>query len=332
MTALAPDWEPDLDEAPARSVAAVSDDQLVLGLSAPVEASDLVLLASIDPATLTSHRAKLAYVRAADRVAAYTASLRHRAEVAVVGECAGPEFLPEVHKAHELSVARRTSRHAAAREITVARRLATVFPGFATALHAGDVSEAHCATLVSKSRHVSDAEALARIEAQVLPVARRAPVAQFATEVTTAVTAHDVDAAARVRRARATRGVHARQLDDGMGQLTVTHDWSTIRALAATNDDDARALQLSRGGAEAVSAGDGDAGLDACRADAFAARVLGTRHDDGSATWDRDGVQVVVNVVMDLDTLRGEADRVALVDGQPQPAEIAREVAEAATW
>jgi len=117
-----------------------------------------------------------------------------------------------------------------------------------------------------------------------------------------------------------------------MGQLTVTHEWSTIRALAAANDDDARALQLERGGAEGVGTGDTDASLDACRADAFAARVLGTVRDDGSVTWDRDSVQVVVNVVMDLDTLRGEADRVALVDGQPVPAEIARETAEAATW
>ena len=214
----------------------------------------------------------------------------------------------------------------------MARRLATVFPGFAAALHAGEVSEAHCATLVSRTRHVSDPEVLARIEARVLRPARRLPVARFGDEVAAAVSALDADAPARVRKARATRGVHARQLEDGMGQLTVTHEWSTIRALAAANDDDARALQLERGGAEAVGAAVPDASLDACRADALAARALGTLQDDRSVLWDRGNVQVVLNVVMDLETLRGEADRVALIDDQPMPAEIAREAAEAATW
>ena len=309
-----------------------TDDDLLLGLDGPADPADLLLLDSIDPASLTTQRAKLAYVRAADRAVAFATSLRHRAEVALVGDRAGTEFLPEVHKAHELSVARRTSRHAASQEITLARQLATVFPAFAAGLRAGEVSEAHCATLVSRTRHVSDPEMLARIEAHVLPSARRLPVARFAGEVAAAVSALDEDAPARVRRARATRGVHARQLEDGMGQLTVTHEWSTIRALAAANDDDARALQLERGGAETVGEGNADASLDACRADAFAARVLGSVHDDGSVTWDRDNVQVVVNVVMDLDTLRGEAERVALVDGQPTPAEIARETAEAASW
>jgi hypothetical protein len=322
----------DLGEPPAWEVAPFTDDDLVLGLVGPAVASDLMLLESIDPASLTTPRAKITYVKAVDRAVAFATSLRHRAEVALVGERAGTEFLPEVHKAHELSVARRTSRHAASQEITVARRLATSFTGFAQALHAGEVSEAHCATLVSRTRHVSDPEVLARIEARVLPYARRLPVSRFGGEVAAEVSALDEDAPARVRRARATRGVHARQLEDGMGQLTVTHEWSTIRALASVNDDDARVLQLERGGAEEVVAGDADASLDACRADAWAARLLGTVNDDGSVTWDRQNVQVVVNVVMDLDTWRGEADRVALVDDQPVPAEIAREAAEAATW
>ena len=325
-------YDADLDEPPAWDVAPFTDDDLVLGLAGPADPSDRLLLASIDPASLTSQQARLAYVKAADRAGGLVTSLRHRGAVALVGDCAGTELLPEVHKAHELSVARRTSRHAASREITVARSLATVFPGFASALHAGEVSEAHCASLVSKTRHVSDPDVFARIEARVLPAARRVPIAQFATEVAAAVAALDTDAPARVRRARTTRGVRARQLDDGMGQLTVTHEWSTIRALVATNDHDARAVQLDRGGAAAVSAGDADASLDACRADAFAARVLGTLHEDGSGAWDRDSAHVVVNVVMDLDTLRGEVDRVALIDGQPVPAEIAREAAEAATW
>ncbi len=40
----------------------------------------------------------------------------------------------------------------------------------------------------------------------------------------------------------------------------------------------------------------------------------------------------MVNLVIDLDTLRGEADRIALLDGQPVPGEIGREVARFGSW
>ena len=124
----------------------------------------------------------------------------------------------------------------------------------------------------------------------------------------------------------------ARQLDDGMGYLGLTHDWSTIQAIHDAVGKDGRCLQVARGGAGAVAEGVEDATADACRADALAARVLGEVHDDGSVSWDRDYVAVTVNVVMDLDTLRGESEQIALVDGQPVPAEIGREVAQHATW
>jgi hypothetical protein len=62
--------------------------------------------------------------------------------------------------------------------------------------------------------------------------------------------------------------------------------------------------------------------------------VLGQVDADGTVTWDpRESVVVHLDLVMDLDTLRGEADRMALLEGQPVPAEIARERAEAVrTW
>jgi hypothetical protein len=42
---------------------------------------------------------------------------------------------------------------------------------------------------------------------------------------------------------------------------------------------------------------------------------------------------VTLDLVMDLDTLRGEADRMAMLEGQPVPAEVAREHADAVrTW
>jgi hypothetical protein len=78
---------------------------------------------------------------------------------------------------------------------------------------------------------------------------------------------------------------------------------------------------------------DGDLAPDACRADALAARVLGTIGEDGSVTWDPSaGAQVTVEVVIDLDTLNGLADRVVLVDGEPVPAQVGRELAYVARW
>ena len=116
-----------------------------------------------------------------------------------------------------------------------------------------------------------------------------------------------------------------------MGFLGLVHDLKTVRTMFATITADGRTLQLERGGAAAVRAGDDDARADASRADAMAARVLGTVAEDGSVTWDR-GTQEALSLtlVMDLDTLRGEADRMATLDGQPIPASLGRDLADGA--
>jgi hypothetical protein len=179
---------------------------------------------------------------------------------------------------------------------------------------------------------VADVSVLAEIERRVLPKARRMPVGEFGGEVAKAIARLDRDAAQRARKARATRRVWSRQLEDGMGYLAITHDWPTIQAMADTIDTSGRCLQVQRGGSGAVADGVEDATADVCRADAAAAIVLGEQSEDGSVSWDREQVAVTVNVLMDLPTLRGEADQVALVDGQPVPGEVGREYAQFATW
>ena len=111
------------------------------------------------------------------------------------------------------------------------------------------------------------------------------------------------------------------------------YDWGTIKAMQATLDADAAVLRQQRGGAAAVVEDD-DARMGACRADALAAHVLGQVGEDGTVTWEpRESVQVNLDLVIDLTTLRGEDDRLALIEGQPVPAQIARERAEVArTW
>lgn len=311
-----------------------SADELVASLSGPTHEMDLVLLASVDPAELETSAARLAYLQGLDRLSARVAAMRAEVLVAMAGTEATGDYQLETSLEHEVAVARRSSRYAAGRAIENARALASTFPAFAAALHAGEISEGHCALLVDKTRAVVDADVLAAIERRVLSKARRLPVGKFGTEVVTAVAALDTDAAARVRRARDQRTVYSRQLDDGLGFLGVVHEWGVISALQATVDADAQTLRLQRGGAAAVAAEGDDARMDACRADALAARVLGEVGEDGAVTWEpRDSVQVTLDLVMDLATLRGEAERVALLASQPVPAEIAREHADAVrTW
>jgi hypothetical protein len=185
---------------------------------------------------------------------------------------------------------------------------------------------------VSGTRHVRDAATLAALESRLLPKAKRKTGGEFRGEVAKAVADLDSAAAAeRVARARETRRVTCRPLEDGLGFLGIVHDWPTISAMHAAITADGRDLQLARGGGAAVRAGDEDAAADACRADAAAVRVLGRVESDGSLVWDRSEQQVTLTVVMDLDTLRSEADRLSLVDGEPVPAATARDYADAAT-
>jgi len=326
------EWDRDVAEAAWEQAAVTDEEFLAVALGRGVDAADLMLLESIDPRNLSENLARVDYLRALDRVAARVASLRYAAVAAVAGERSSQAYLPEVALEHELSVARRTSRYAAGRAIEVARALATTFPGFAAALRDGEVTDVHCSILVEKTRVVADETVLAEIERRLLPKAKRLTPGEFAGEVAKTIARLDRDAAARVKKARASRRVWARQLEDGMGYLGLTHDWSTIQAIHDAVATDGRCLQVARGGSGSVAEGNEDAAADACRADAMAARILGIVQDDGSVTYDRANVGVTVNVVMDLPTLRGEAEQIALVDGQPVPGEVGREVAQFATW
>jgi hypothetical protein len=139
----------------------------------------------------------------------------------------------------------------------------------------------------------------------------------------------------------------------------MVHDTSTITAIKATLDADAAALRAQRRTPAdevrdaAVAAGEDaaravwsttdphvlDSAFDdatgtligACRADALAARILGTTRETGDIDWAPTPAAVQVQLVIDLQTLRGEADRHCLLDGQPVPAKIGRDLAGYAT-
>ncbi len=305
-------------------------DEDLLAMRGPVSGFDLVLLTSIDPTTL-SVEGKLAYARRVEAVKALSAALDARSMVAMAG-VDGSDSMTDRHATMEVALVRRVGEGAAASAIATARALHGEFPAFRAALEAGEVSEWHCRVLVSETVHVTDPDTLTALQDRLLPKAKRKTPTEFRRDVRTAVA--DLDAqreADRVARARANRYVSCRQLPDGLGYLGIVSDWPTISAMHQVVDARGRALQTARGGAKAVKDGDNDALADACRADAFAATVLGTVGEDGSLVFDPADIPVSLTLVMDLDTLRGEADRHALLDGEPVPAGIARDYAGVAT-
>jgi hypothetical protein len=354
------------------------DDQRTVDLMPLLEArdggasaTDLALLEEVDAASLDEIHEQVAYLKRCDRVVARAQALRAEALVALAGAEPTGAYATEVHVEHEVAVASRTSRHAAGKAIETSRSLATTFPSFAEALSDGDISLGHCTALVDRTRVVVDADALANIERVGLVRARRMTVGEFAHELAALIARFDPDAVSRAVRAREQRRVSVRRIEDGLGFLGMVDDWTTIKAVherittdakvmqaqrrarqaaeqaaddAATTGampDDAAELAAQAGRAAAVdvaSMDDDDARLDACRADALAARVLGApagrdphdveSDDPGTVIWERDAAtSVEVRLVIDLDTLRREADDPCLLDGTPIPAELGRELA-----
>lgn len=308
------------------------DVDVLDALDGPATAADLLAIDSLDLAALTDPVDRLRVVRALDRVIAHATALQHEVVVGVVGAEVSGRHLEERHREVELAAARRTSHYSAGVAIERARALHSTFPGYLRALRAGEVSPAHTAVLVEQTRAVESPEVLDAIEARTLPRAPRQTPGQLKAAVVAAVAELDPDASARHRRAREQRRVGVRRLEDGLGFLGLVHDWSTVAAIERVVRSDGRRLAAARGGASAVAAGDDDAGADACRADALAARILGEVRPDGSVRWDREPARIEVQVVLDLATLRSEADHVCLLDGAPVPAAIGREVADAAAW
>ncbi|MFN8158679.1 MAG: DUF222 domain-containing protein [Candidatus Nanopelagicales bacterium] len=307
-----------------------ADDDL-LAMRGPVSAWDLVLLASIDPATLSTE-GKLDYLRCVEAVKSMLSAMESRGTVAMAGTDAS-NSMTDRHVAMEVAALRRVGESAATSGIATARALHVEFPKFLAALSAGEVSEWHCRVLVTETVNVTDPETIAALQDRLLPKARRKTPSEFRRDVRKAVA--DLDAAneaQRVARARGDRYVACRPLSDGLGYLGIVTDWPTISAMHQRITGAATALKKTRGGAAAVRAGDDDALMDCCRADAAAGLVLGTAQPDGSLEFDPHDIPISLTVVMDLPTLRGEADRHALLDGEPMPAANAREYADAARW
>ncbi|MFN8145934.1 MAG: DUF222 domain-containing protein [Candidatus Nanopelagicales bacterium] len=317
------------DGEPIRDDSAFTDKD-ALASAGEVSVWDLPLLDSIDPRSL-DREGQIAFLKRSDALDGVKAAQKMRAIVAIAGERFCGDSMADRALTMEVALALRVGEGAASSAIAVARSLHTDFPRFLDALSRGLISEWHARELVTGTRHVTDPVVIAALQDRLLPKARRMTPAQFRTEVRKAVADLDAEhAAERLASARADRYVIYRPLGDGMAFLGLVADQPTVFAMFKTIDADAKAAHKAKGGAAAVKAGDDDAAMAACRADALTARVLGRVAEDGTVSWDRSNITVSLTLVMDVDTLRGEADRHALLDGEPIPADAGREHAHAA--
>ena len=301
---------------------------LALGVVDPAEIADQVAAPDLlDELARLDREVDRAHGR---RYAALAAIAGTRGSAAAVSSEA------DRHIAHEVAIATGMSKDAAARHLATARSLFEEFAPFGHALLEGSVSDWHARTLIAECVNVSDPEVRAEIGRLALPYAQTLVVAEFRVEVQALIASLDRDAVKRRQQAHDDRGIYVRRGKDGMSFLGLTHDTPVIDAIMATLVQDGQAIgdQRQRDN-DTAAAQDGDpvwseADLraDACRADALMARILGTVDADGSVSYDRAAATVITTeIVIDLPTLRGLADHVALINDQPAPADLARDLA-----
>ena len=313
------------------------------------------LLSCIDPQSLLDPIHRVQYLQAMDAVAAYVAAGQQRALVAVAGARSSGDLRTERHIEHEVAVARRSTRGRAERDIEIARTLRTEFRDTAGALERGEIGLEHAHALLVGTRHVARSDARAEIERRALPEASTSNPARFRRLVDAAVCAIDAqDETRRRARARGDRQVWVRRIENGLGELVVIDEWSVVSGMYERITDSARELQrerrAARGDAADRTAPDevpdledwADCSLDNCRADALSDLVLGDDDpdppDDSNegppveggtrpARRRRRAPRIEGRLVIDLATLRGEADHPCLLDGSPIPAPVGRRIA-----
>jgi hypothetical protein len=291
-------------------------------------ADDLALLEATDPASLDDPLARIAYVKLLNRVEAAIAARRYDAVLSLVPVLPHDyDYLDEAHWEVELALASRSSFRAARQMIDAARAGRMVFTRMHEALAAGRVSDRHVRVLLERTRVILDAATLVAIGEQALPLALTLTPPRFQDALEQVILRFDPHAPARRKNAMENRDVWTCTLPDGMAMLGIKTDAATIAALHDRIRAAAKDLQTARGGV-AARAGDVDAAMHACMADAASAIILGDPQPDGSIVFDPSAQTVVhVQLVIDLATVRHEADNPVLLHGCPIPAQMGRDIA-----
>lgn len=222
-------------------------------------------------------------------------------------------------------------------------------------LGAGLISDAHVRALVFLTRNLVDDpdtipigqramrdDKLLAVQDRVARAAHRQTPSQFRTTVAAGICVVDPDGQAdRYAAAKTARDVTVCQDSDGMGVLVDRDDSASVQVLHTELTRQAKLLQTERAGTTAARAGDPNARIGACRADVLKTLVLGqpapVHTADTSPAADPDATPgtsleppvrgLEGHLVIDLATLRSEADNLCLLDGNPIPAGVGRELA-----
>ncbi len=224
--------------------------------------------------------------------------------------------------ASEVGAALRLSPGTADRRVVTAKAVTTRLPATQAALEGGQISLAHAAAAAEATEGLTYAEC-GRVEGRVFPRANRQTILEFKRSLARAVAwVHPQRFAERHRDAAAKRSVTRYDLPDGMAALHLVLPAADVQAAWLALDVRARSDKAGK------SAG---LGLDARRADAFSGIMMAALADPAQPA--AHGRPVSVGVVVDLPTLLGLADNPAeLVGHGPIPGEVARLLAEGATW
>ncbi|HET7900906.1 MAG TPA: hypothetical protein VFL59_06925 [Candidatus Nanopelagicales bacterium] len=308
------------------ALAVEPSDATIAGLVSDLVAIDARVLRPQD---------RLARLRLADRVSAWSQASSATALADYVGAESG-DVHEELHLRLEVRIARDSSDAAAAADIASARALAEVARPVRDLWSSGQVTYRHVAAVLDRASGL-DLEIAAKAVATIAPRLHRMPSTRVRGEMTRVISRLDPEASAIKARheRRYNVGVSFRSLPDGLGEVVATLPVEQARAVVERVDSAADAfLDHQRSCDECDHAVPAEIGP--ARAQAFleafgvrgrlCAAAPASAYDTpstGRASRRRGELQVVV----DLATLLGLRDDPGLLNGQPVPADIARELA-----
>lgn len=259
-----------------------------------------------------------------DRIASWVAARQQQAIVDLTGPVP-TDREGEDWAVVDVAAALRLSPVSAERRVDAARQLTGRLAATGQALADGRITFWYALSLVGAVAELDDAAAL-RVENTALDGAETLSIARFRARLRRAVIAAAPKTAdERHAAARAERRVVLDPQPDGMAWLSAF--LTAPEAIAAYN-----ALNAAVGAPAEALYGTRPADVqpvDARRADAFVAALLGTATADGAAP----SLPVQLNLTMDAATALRLADSPAHLDGYgPLPPELARRLAGDAEW
>ena len=289
----------------------------------PVRAA---VLAGLDPAELDGDT-RVDLIRCWQRIAAWVDAQQQVALASVVAATVDCGLDGEMAR-HEVGVALRLSPGAAYDKVARATALTGRLTDTLAALGRGDISGLQASAIADTVEHLDD-QVTAAVQARVLARASEQTLAETKRALRRAVIAADpAGAAARAEQARADRRISMSALDDGMAEMRA--------ALTATDAEMVWAELTARAQVEKVRLADGGLsapGLDALRADALVAAILGPEDASGAGAAPSGRARVQLRVNIDLPTLLGLAENPAELAGYGSlPPGLVRKLAGDADW